>query len=224
MKISKSFRWVMIVSALLVMAGTCAAQSSDGQLLAPTTDVPLRVSIYLDQLATPSHPVFRVELQNSGQGSLLLNIGTMASGDNTEYPTAISLLLNGPGWNNSLRLEPARVSDAIPQQPLIVPLAPGATYSLPINLENYRVAGGPGDSMKVVSMIAGAYSIRAEFTGAVNGRTFFHAGFVNGGSLFTVGRSSAVPGQVPLTGQAFDAVITSNGSRISNTLRFEIAN
>jgi len=201
-------RQAIVLGALFLFAGTCAAQNQNVVPHPPHWINGLRVRISLDQFSTPSHPSFRVELQNVGKDDLLLNVGKMAPAGPKEYATAISLtVFNSDG--TSLRLEHIEATDEneANEKPLLLPLPSGATFSIPVHLENYRVTGFTGSRYE---MKPGTYSIQARFNG-------FNAGT----EVDPLPRARILDGRFD---EPFDRVVTEPvGSLISNKLRFEIS-
>jgi hypothetical protein len=81
---------------------------------------------------------FRVELRNGRQHDLLLNLGIMNRNGGHQYPNAISLILeDAQGQPQRLELKKSfQVSDAR-KAGLFLPLPVGATFSFPVDLDNY---------------------------------------------------------------------------------------
>ena len=201
-------RHAVVFGALFLFAGTCAAQNQNVAPHPPHWINGLRVRISLDQFSTPSRPCFRVELQNVGKDDLLLNVGKMAPAGPKEYATAISLtLFNSDG--TPLRLEHIQATDEneATEKPLLLPLPSGATFSIPVHLENYRVTGFAGSRYE---MKPGTYSIQARFNG-------FNAAT----EIDPLPRARILDGRFD---EPFDRVVTDPvGSLTSNKLRFEIS-
>lgn len=203
-----SVRYSVFISALFFLAGSCAAQNQNGASHPPHWTNGLRVSISLDQSSTPNHPSFRVELQNIGKDDMLLNVGKMVPAGPKEYATAISLtLFNSDG--TPLRLEHIRATDEneANEKPLLLPLPSGATFSIPVHLENYRVTGSTGSHYELKP---GTYSIQARFNG-------FNAAT----EIDPLPRARILDGRFD---EPFDSVVTDPvGSLTSNKLQFKIS-
>jgi hypothetical protein len=201
-------RQAIFLAAFFLFAGLCAAQNQSVAPHPPHWINGLRVSISLDQFSTPSHPSFRVELQNAGKDDLLLNVGKMAPAGPKEYATAISLtIFNSDG--TPLRLEHIQATDEneANEKPLLLPLPSGATFSIPVHLENYRVTGSAGSPYE---MKPGTYSIQARFNG-------FNAAT----EIDSLPRARILDGRFD---EPFDRVVTEPvGSLTSNKLQFEIS-
>lgn len=202
-------RWAVFISVFFLFVGSCAAQNQSVAPYPPHWINGLRVSISLDQFSTPNRPSFRVELQNVGKNDLLLNVGKMAPSGPKEYATAISLtLFNSDG--TPLRLEHIQAPDESEanEKPLLLPLPSGATFSIPVHLENYRVAGSAGSHYELKS---GTYSIQARFNG-LNAAT----------EIDPLPRARILDGR--FDERPFDRVVNSStGSLTSNKLQFEIS-
>ena len=99
--------------------------------------------ISLDQAANEQFkvPRFRVELRNVGGKDLLLNLGSKSRDGRRQYLTAVSLVLvdaqGGSQWLELKRTVP--VSDA-GTETLSLPLPVGASFSFPVDLDDYSVA------------------------------------------------------------------------------------
>ncbi|HZS27757.1 MAG TPA: hypothetical protein VFB76_11045 [Candidatus Angelobacter sp.] len=107
-------------------------------------------------------PKFRVELRNTGENDLILNLGIMLANGRKQYPNAIVLVLTDQD-RKSRRLElrdPAAIGGRM--DPLIVPLPVGSSYSLPVDLDKYWAAASREIEYK---LNPGSYSLVAEFTG-----------------------------------------------------------
>jgi hypothetical protein len=106
-------------------------------------------------------PGFIVELRNTGKEDLVLNLGMMLANDRKQYPRAIVLILtDSEGKSRIFDLrEPFAIAGRL--DPMVVPLPKGATFSLPIDLDNYWSAASKEFEYK----FKGSYSIEAKFMG-----------------------------------------------------------
>jgi hypothetical protein len=150
-------------------------------------------------------PKFRVELRNGGQHDLLLNLGIMNRNGGHQYPNAISLILeDAQGQPQRLELKKSfQVSDA-GKAGLFLPLPVGATFSFPVDLDNYWAPTSKEFDSRLNS---GTYWLAAQFTGSIG--TDNHVIFIAGGPNQPANMVSLEPGLGATT-------------PISNTLQFEI--
>lgn len=151
------------IASLLVLSGLSAG-------LKPTVETSgetlggLRITIYPDQAdSAPSTATkFRVELRNTAQKDLVLDLGIMLANGNTQYPNAVILFLTD-AQEKSRRLdlrEPAFIAGRV--DPLVLPIPRGATFSLPVDLDKYWAAQSKEFDYK---LSPGIYSLEAQFVG-----------------------------------------------------------
>jgi len=107
-------------------------------------------------------PLFRVELQNAGDHALTLNLGMMLANGKMQYPMAIKLsLTDSSGRSFPLELiGPGIIAGRV--DPLVVPLPPGATYSVPVDLAEYC---SPKANLWKPAQEPARYKLRAIYTG-----------------------------------------------------------
>jgi hypothetical protein len=111
---------------------------------------------------TPTPTLFRVELHNTGDQDLILNLGMMLGNGKKQYADRIRLLLTDP-HGKLLHLEvtgPALIAGRV--DPMVVPLPVGATFVLPIDLKDYSA---PKEKIWALDLTPGEYTLRAEYTG-----------------------------------------------------------
>lgn len=98
----------------------------------------MRICLAQAAAAQSSIPKLRVEFRNVGEKDLLLNLGIMTGHGAEQYPTAVLLILvDAQGSEEWLELKrPHQVNDA-KNEPLLLPLPVGATFSFGVDLENY---------------------------------------------------------------------------------------
>lgn len=120
--------------------------------------------MYIDQTMV-SHsnvPRFRVELRTVGKDDLLLNLGLMLANGGKTIPNKILLtLIDAQGKSIRMNLnEPTVIGGQV--EPFILPLPAGATFTLPVDLEELLRRTPPkfDDKLK-----RGLYAIEAQFTG-----------------------------------------------------------
>ena len=106
---------------------------------------------------------FRAELRNTGVQAVVLNLGTMLGNGREQYADRIHLLLTGPhgGQFHLAMRSPAIINGRV--DTMVVPLPPGATFTLPIDLRNYNESQ---DKVWELSLAPGQYTLTAEYTGA----------------------------------------------------------
>ena len=221
MKLSKrvyKVNWVALVTALLLIDGSAAAQNPKPKVWGRPVDG-LQMRIYQAEDGQSKVPKFRVELRNAGEKDLVLNLGIMNRNGSEQYPTAVSLFLED-AQRLSRRLElkrPLQASDA-GKEALHVPLPVGATFSFLVDLDNYREATSKELDYKLKP---GTYRLAAHLTGfRADSRRAFTVG------AFTVASLGDRPGQPPpVFERTFDMVnpeTTLGPPPISNTLQFEV--
>jgi hypothetical protein len=106
---------------------------------------------------------FRAELRNEGAQALTLNLGTMLDNGREQYVDRIHLLLTSDkGEQLHLQMAgPAMIMGRA--DPLVVPLPPGATFTLPIDLRNYIA---PQENVwDHLALTAGRYRLSAAYKG-----------------------------------------------------------
>ncbi len=106
---------------------------------------------------------FRVELHNTGNKDIVLNLGMMLANGKKQYADRIHLRLTEPD-GKVLHLDmtnPVFIAGRI--DPMVVPLPKGATLVLPIDLKDYWA---PQEKVWSLSLTPGQYALRAEYTGA----------------------------------------------------------
>jgi hypothetical protein len=112
--------------------------------------------------STSSLPLFRVELHNQGDHPFVLNLGFMMANGKKQYPDAIRLSLK----DSSGKILPLELIgpaiNAGRTDPLIVPLPEGATFVLPIDLQNYY---SPKAHIWKLNLSRGQYKLNAEYEG-----------------------------------------------------------
>jgi hypothetical protein len=198
MKLSRAY-WIVwvLMTSLLFVGGLAVAQNSSPKAWGQTIDG-LQMRVSLDQAGGQSKsPKFRIELQNTGEKALLLNLGIMARNGEQQYPTAVSLILVGArGESRLLELRSPQVSDA-GRETLYLPLPIGATFSLPVDLDDYWAP-----TSKEFNMTPGTYSLAAHFN-RVSRKREFRVQPIGGGSFDTVNPEAG-------------------GPPTSNTLQFEV--
>jgi hypothetical protein len=124
----------------------------------------LEMTIRLNQTQEPQSktPNFRVELHNCGENDYVLNLGIMLANGNKQYPGAVVLnITDSRGKARRFELiEPTFVAGRL--DPLIVPLAIDASFSIPVNLHKYWAAASSEFDYKFEP---GLYYVEAQFAG-----------------------------------------------------------
>jgi hypothetical protein len=145
---------------LIALAGFAALAQESPQKVASTSEVQGGLRISLIQEASPAH--FRAELRNAGVQALTLNLGTMLDNGREQYVDRIHLLLTSDkGEQLHLQMAgPAMIMGRV--DPLVVPLPPGATFTLPIDLRNYIALQEKAWNL---SLDPGHYTLTAEYEG-----------------------------------------------------------
>ena len=217
MKLSGRVRKAVCVTVFvgsLLFAGSSVAQDQYGGASTRSMDG-LRISIHLDQAqsADSSHPKFQIELRNAGHKNLLLNLGTLALDGWEEYPTAISLILTTPEGHRQSLVKYRKNSDAA-SQPFLLPLPVDSSFSIPVDLADYRAVGSNGS----YELRPGTYSIVAQFIGSTPTRA------VENFPLLRNPRQVPITDRrlVPITLQPFDNVVDEIFPPMSPRLHFKI--
>jgi hypothetical protein len=143
MKPSKRVQRVIILVAILpLLGGLSVAQEPNAKEWGAVANG-LQMRISLDQAVNEQFkvPRFRVELRNVGAKDLLLNLGTKSRDGRRQYLTAVSLVLvdahRGSQWLELKRTVPVSHAGT---EALSLPLPVGASFSFPVNLDDYWVA------------------------------------------------------------------------------------
>jgi hypothetical protein len=124
----------------------------------------LQLAISLDRARTAESkvPKFVVEMRNSGSSDLTLNLGFALGNGKSQFPAAITLNLgDADGKFRRLGLRgPAIVAGRL--DALVLPLPAGATFSVPVDLNQYWA---PVTQEFDFNLKRGSYAIEAQFTG-----------------------------------------------------------
>jgi hypothetical protein len=107
-------------------------------------------------------PTFEVELTNSGNIDLVLNLGTMLLNGREQFADAIDLSFRD-AQNNTEKLvlkEPAMIAGRVDR--FVVPLPKGAHFVLPIDLADYYI---PDRDVFDIELKPGRYFLSAEYRG-----------------------------------------------------------
>ena len=112
--------------------------------------------------ARSAKPLFQVELHNVSEQPLILSLGMMLSNGRKQYADAVHLsLTDDHGKVLALELKVAGIV-AGRIDPLVVPLPPGATFTLPIDLADYI---SPKANVWELYLVAGRYTLSADYSG-----------------------------------------------------------
>ena len=157
MSVSKTLKISSLVVCLIFPAGRIPQASSQ-----PSHE--LEMTMRLDATANNQSklPKFRMEMRNSAEHDLILNLGFTLSNGSKQYPSALVLMIIDPqGKARQFDLiGPAGVAGRM--DPLILPLPVGSTFSLPVDLGKYWAAQSKEFDYKFQR---GTYSIQARLTG-----------------------------------------------------------
>jgi hypothetical protein len=213
MKPSTRFQKVILfVATLLLLCGLSAAQKPNTIDWGKATDG-LQMSIYRDQAngRQSEFSKFRVEFRNAGHNDLLLNLGIMSRNGGQQYPNAVSLILeDAHGLPQRLELKKSFQGSSAGSEALFLPLPVGATFSFPVDLDDYWT---PTSKESDSRLKPGIYWLAAQFTG------------FNGNRVILAAQGAVQPGPPILAVRTFDTVNPESAlgaPPISNTLRFEV--
>jgi hypothetical protein len=143
-------------AALLLVASVIATPRLDRKAESDAT------SLQLVLTQEPETLIFTAHWQNSGSKALVLNLGIMLANGREQYPDSLRLKLTLPE-ENVLHLQmigPGVIGGRI--DPMVVPLPPGATYSVRFSLNQYNA---PEEKIWKLNLRSGSYSLTANYTG-----------------------------------------------------------
>jgi hypothetical protein len=153
----------LLLASLLMLAGSAAAKRANPPTWGEAVDS-LQMSIYPDAASRVKSkpPKFRVELRNTGENDLILNLGIMLANGKRQYPNAVVLsLTDDTGQRRQLDLrEPGFIAGRM--DPFVLPIPIDATFSLSVDLDNYWAAKSKEFDYKLKP---GSYSIQAQLAG-----------------------------------------------------------
>jgi hypothetical protein len=153
--------WVVLVTTVVLVSGLAAAQNPNAVVWGrPVDGLQMRISLDQAEGGQSKSPKFRVELRNAGEKDLLLNLGIMTRNGEQQYPTAVSLIIvDAQGESRLLELKSSlRVTD-VGRETLTLPLPVGATFSAPVDLDDYWAPTFKG----FYTLKPGTYSLAAQF-------------------------------------------------------------
>ena len=159
---------MMIFSRFALLAGLslasiCATAVSQSPPPANTPSSGPELRLDRDDRPTSKDgmPGFRITLVNTGHMDLVLNIGVLLSNGHRQYPSAINLLLTdakGKTWEFSAG-EPTSIAGRV--DPFVLALPTGASFTLPLKLEdNFAFRMVTADAK-----LAGPCTLKARFAG-----------------------------------------------------------
>ncbi len=151
---------------LLLQCGLAAGQNPNPNACGAAIDG-LQIRIFLDQAdgAQSKSPKFRVELRNAGVKDLLLKLGIMTYNGGRQYPTAISfILVDAQGNFQWLELKRNLPVGETGSETLSLPLPVGATFSFPVDLNDYWASTSKEFDYKLK---AGTYRLAAHLNGFI---------------------------------------------------------
>jgi hypothetical protein len=155
--------WGVLFTSLLLLGGLSAALKPSPQTWGEALSG-LQLTIYLDQVegVQSKAPKIRAELRNAGENDLILNLGIMFANGKRQYPNAVVLTLtDAQGKSRRLDLRgPSFIAGR--EDPLVLPLPVGSTFSIPVDLDKYwSAASGEFD----YKLKPGTYSLEAQLIG-----------------------------------------------------------
>ena len=153
--------WVVLATTVVLVSGLAAAQNPNPEVWGRSVDgLQMRISRDQAEGGQSKSPKFRVELRNAGEKDLLLNLGIMTRNGEQQYLTAVSLIIvDAQGESRLLELKSfLRVSDA-GRETLTLPLPVGATFSAPVDLDDYWAP----TFKDFYTLKPGTYSLAAQF-------------------------------------------------------------
>jgi hypothetical protein len=106
-------------------------------------------------------PKFRIELRNVGQNDLLLNLGFMPLNGEHQYLNVVYLkLVDEHRESKRLDLRTFQQVGGTREEALFLPIPVGATFSIPVDLDNYSTAAFRDIGYKPMP---GSYWLEAQF-------------------------------------------------------------
>lgn len=146
----------LIVSASFSVSAQSVAKTEGSQVGTETNSLRLTIA------QKGSGANFSVELHNEGTQALILNVGMMLANGRQQYADRIQLHLRDPN-RGLLHLDRIGLGGiAGRMDPMVVPLPPGATFALGIDLTQY---GAPKEKDWQLNLSPGHYMLQAEYTG-----------------------------------------------------------
>jgi hypothetical protein len=148
----------MLVGIGLIGFGKWAAL---GQSEPPKVPSPIRMQgsplqLVLTKTQESPRPLFRAELCNVGKRPLVLNLGFMFP-NGKQYPEAIHLILTNANGKTLLLSTMLGVIGGLAET-FVVPLPAGATFALPIDLDDYSAP----DASKA-DLPPGSYTLQVHY-------------------------------------------------------------
>lgn len=143
-------------TALLSVGLLCSLQASYPQTSArPSVERP---TLHLSSTDAPN--IFRAEVHNPGTKDLLLKLGIELANGARQWPDNVTYTLTTPDGRD-IHLVPLHAFQMFGGRidPLIVPLPSGATFSFPINLDEYC---DPKAENPKLHLRSGRYTLNAE--------------------------------------------------------------
>jgi hypothetical protein len=150
------------VATLVLLGGLSVAQDPKAKDWGSPVDG-LQMRIYLDPATGQSKvPRFKVELRNVGEKDLLLNLGIMSRSGEQQYPSAVSLILvESQRLFQFIELKRSLPASEAGKETLYLPLPVGASFSFPVDLDNYWAV----NSKEFDKLKPGTYWLAAHLNG-----------------------------------------------------------
>jgi hypothetical protein len=138
----KPVRWCCAF-ALVVAAGSLAAQSPPTAWGTPTEGLRMAISSVAPDAKKPGVPQFTIAIENVGDRDVVLNLGRMLANGKTMFPTAIALsVTDSDGRTRELHYVLAFVAGRMDDY--VVALRVGSVHSLLVTLNQYYPRLSPG--------------------------------------------------------------------------------
>jgi hypothetical protein len=150
-----NLRFTGCLFAIIAATGCLLAEPSQAEMGRGRGDLGQDARVTLALVADATGAKYFASFQNEGAKPLFLVLGTIMANDKWLCPDTIELLITGPDGKvhrsrSSFGCNPSGVV-AGRMDPLIIPLAAGASYSVPV--------------LDLHGVPAGRYTVRATFTG-----------------------------------------------------------
>jgi hypothetical protein len=146
-------------TAISVAVVLCGTEISHGQAASPQPELQAALTVVPNGT---SLPIFEIELTNSGNHDLVLNLGMMLANGRQQFADAIHLSLRD-AQNNTEILELKGLPIIAGRiDPFAVPLPKGARMILPINIADYWI---PKQNVFEIKLAPGRYFLSADYEG-----------------------------------------------------------
>ena len=174
MKFPNSAAWLLMVG-LIAWSPRLLAQSDTSAEAWGDSINGLQVSLYLDPQQTGTNPQLRIGLRNVGSSNIFVTLGGHCGPGGIET-AAINLdLTDSQGQSQRLTYWKVVTGYCAGNATLyVVPLMPGASFSTPLDLNEYKYWSGATNTLEQGWKPGGTYFFLAELQGVLMGNRFLN--------------------------------------------------